>query len=243
MVIDRYKAIFCDLDGCLVSGDVVLPGARELAAAAARRLYIVSNNSTDTPRSLAARLGASGIAVAPERILLAGVAAVEHVARRWPGAAVALYGARALRRYAGSLGLRLDAEPTEVALLTRDPGFTYGSLADLLARLHGGARLVVSNLDATHPGPGGVPVPETGALLEAVRACRPDLAFEVVGKPEPWLFAAALARAAVAPGDALFVGDNPATDGEGARRAGLAFHHVRPGAGLLPLVQPWEGDL
>jgi putative hydrolase of the HAD superfamily len=41
-------------------------------------------------------------------------------------------------------------------------------------------------------------------------------------KPDPAIFLEALARLGVAPADALHVGDDPAADVEGARRAGLA---------------------
>jgi ribonucleotide monophosphatase NagD (HAD superfamily) len=56
MWLDRYRGLLCDLDGCLVAGGRLLPGARDLVAYARDRLVIVSNNSTDTPATLAAKL-------------------------------------------------------------------------------------------------------------------------------------------------------------------------------------------
>ena len=66
MWLDRYRALLCDLDGCLVAGDRLLPGARELAGLAGERLWILSNNSTDTPQSLSARLAGLGLDAAAE---------------------------------------------------------------------------------------------------------------------------------------------------------------------------------
>src|SRR5262249_34599614 len=79
MWIDDFRSFLCDLDGCLIAGDTVLAGARELLARAGERLWIVSNNSTETPATLAARLERLGLPVRPDRILLAGATAIEYL--------------------------------------------------------------------------------------------------------------------------------------------------------------------
>lgn len=238
MWLDRYRALLCDLDGCLVAGDRLLPGARELAGLAGERLWILSNNSTDTPQSLSARLAGLGLDAAAERIVLAGATAVEQMAADAPGARLSLYGSEAIRALAHAAGLLLDAGQPDVVLLTRDEGFGYGDLNRIVRQIEGGARLVVANADATHPGADGLPVAETGALLAAVLACRPDIPYSVVGKPSPVLYRAALARIGLDPGAILAIGDNPATDGEGARRMGLdcALIGAAPGAESRDLV-------
>jgi ribonucleotide monophosphatase NagD (HAD superfamily) len=72
MWLDHYRGLLCDLDGCLVAGGRPLPGARALVAYARDRLIVVSNNSTDTPTTLAAKLARLNLPIAPERIVLAG---------------------------------------------------------------------------------------------------------------------------------------------------------------------------
>jgi HAD superfamily hydrolase (TIGR01450 family) len=232
----HWRAIFCDLDGCLISGDRILPGARQLVAAAGPRLWIVSNNSTDTEVTLAERLAEAGLDVPAERIVLAGTAAVDWVAAERPAARVALHVGAPVRARARALGLRADAETPEVIVLGRDTAFDYAALMRIAAQLAAGAELVVTNSDGAHPGPDARPVPETGALLAAVLAVTPGQAYRLIGKPGPVLFERALARANVAAGDALMIGDNPATDGEGARRAGIAFAPVPANAGVVSLL-------
>ena len=235
MDLDRYEAILCDLDGCLISGNTVLPGAAELIALAGKRLYVVSNNSTDTPETLGRKLAGLGLEVPAGRIVLAGVAAVDFIAETWPGGRLALYGTAAIRGHAEARGLVIDQGAPDAVLLTRDLDFSYAKLAGMLRQLEDGAALVVSNGDLTHPGPDGVPVPETGALLAAVEACRPDLAYRSIGKPAGTLFLAALERAGAAAEEAVFIGDNPETDGRGARAVGLPFLLI-DAAGLLSLL-------
>jgi HAD superfamily hydrolase (TIGR01450 family) len=232
----RWRAIFCDLDGCLVSGDATLPGARQLVAAAGPRLWIVSNNSTDTEVTLAERLADAGLDVPAERIVLAGTAAVDWVAADRPRARVALHVGAPVRTRGQALGLRLDEETPEVIVLGRDTAFDYAALMRIAAQLTAGAELVVTNADGAHPGPDGCPVPETGALLAAVLAVLPGQAYRLIGKPGSVLFERALAWANVAAGDVLMIGDNPTTDGEGARRAGIAFAPVPANAGVVTVL-------
>lgn len=234
--LSAWSAVFCDLDGCLIAGDRVLDGARDLVATVGDRLWIVSNNSSDTEASLAARLAALDLPVQPDRLVLAGVETLHAAAAACAGRPVAVHAAPPLKAMAEALGLRAGAGAPAVAILARDPGFGLDSLAALARTVRGGGTLIVSNLDASHPGADGVPVPETGACLAALRAMLPDLAFRAVGKPDPHLFEVALARAGVPRESVLFIGDNPDTDGAGAAAAGIACRLVPPGAGVAALI-------
>lgn len=229
MLLANYRAVLCDLDGCLVSGETVLPGAGDFVTAAGARLIVLLNNSTDTAESLSRRLLRGGLDVAPERIVLAGVAALDLVAARAPGARIWICGSGETVEYAEKLDLVADDRTPEFVVLTRDTGFTYAKLRQALGYLTRGARLIAANADATHPGVDGVPVPETGALLAAILTCLPGLEHEVIGKPHPGLFYTALDRLGVAAAEAVLVGDNPATDGAGARAAGIEFIQIGTG--------------
>src|SRR5262249_28458014 len=221
MWLDDFRSFLCDLDGCLIAGDTVLAGARELLARAGERLWIVSNNSTDTPATLTARLERLGLPMRLDRIVLAGATAIEYLATRNPGARTAVYGSDAICDYARSLGLLADENAPEFVLLTRDPAFSYKKLNRIIRQIEDGAQLIVANLDATHPGPDGHAVAETGALLEAVRTCLPDLRYRPIGKPSKLIYQAVLQHVSTDPSALLAIGDNAKPDGEGARRLGI----------------------
>ncbi|MBB6262445.1 ribonucleotide monophosphatase NagD (HAD superfamily) [Paenochrobactrum gallinarii] len=120
-------AIFSDLDGCLISSDTVLPGVTQLVSEAGDRLWIVSNNSTDTSRSLAARLKGLGLAIAHEHILLADEVTIRKIAKQIPGIRITLYASELLTELAVELGLKPcrgeKSDIPQLALLTRDPAF------------------------------------------------------------------------------------------------------------------------
>ncbi|MGY9048738.1 hypothetical protein P775_14085 [Puniceibacterium antarcticum] len=230
MQLDAYDAFLCDLDGCLISGSTVLPGAQALLDYAGERLIILSNNSTDTPHTLSARLKQLGLKAPPQRIVLAGTTALDHLGQT-AELRIRLYGSGALRAYAKDLGLLLDdVTPTHI-LLTRDESFGYGELREIVRSLSQGAQLYVANTDESHPGADHVPVPETGSLLAAILSILPDLTYTVIGKPEAALYHAALARLGVGVRRVLTIGDNPKTDAAGAARLGLDCALIGPNHG------------
>lgn len=222
--------LLLDLDGTLIRQDEVMAGAAALVERFAGRLCIVSNNSTDTAHSLSARLHRMGLAVAPEHIVLAGEAAVRLVHQRFPGARVMLVGSLALRHLALEQGCLLDDAHADVVLLALDMHFSYERLRAVVQALRRGARLVVANGDLYHPGPDDTVVPETGALLAAVRAASGVDPLFIVGKPEAILLNHGLRRLGARADDTLMIGDNPNTDGAGASRLGMACVLLGTGA-------------
>lgn len=237
-IVARAALVLVDLDGCLAFGGVPHPDAARFLSAIDGRYVVLSNNSSTTPDALARELSEHGLAVDPRRILLAGAAMIEMLAEEDKAKFIQLIASDEIVAYARIKGLRLIEAGGDIVALARDTGLTYAKLARAVAALAAGAQLVVSNPDLTHPGMGRIPVPETGALLAALRACLPDIDPRIVGKPAPILFRRALARFGVDAAQAVMIGDNPATDGEGARGMGMKALLVGPGHALAGI-----GDL
>ncbi len=74
-------------------------------------------------------------------------------------------------------------------------------------------------------------MPETGAILSAIKRIVPEVNVTVIGKPESVLFEEALGRSACSPHDAIMIGDNPLTDLAGAARIGIPTYLVGTGQG------------
>ncbi len=218
--------VLCDLDGCLISGRHVHEGARAFVDACGDRLWIVSNNSSDTAGTLAARLDELGIIVDAGRILLAGEESVRRLADDPQAKAALVYADAPLRSLATSLGIANDAGVPEVLLLGRDSRFSLELAEEIASHIVDGAVLWATNLDLTHPTAHGRPVPETGALVAAIEACTGPLSVKSIGKPSSDLIEIALERSGADRGRALFVGDNDATDGVAARAAGIDFLRI-----------------
>jgi HAD superfamily hydrolase (TIGR01450 family) len=215
------KAVLSDLDGCLAASNIALPGAAEIARELGERLIVVSNNSSHDPLGLSQELALNGLEIPPHRIVLAGLLAVETIARDRPRCRVLILGSAVLRARARMLGLDAARRDADVVLVARDTAFDYTKLETAVQELARGADLYAANPDLSHPGRSGRIVPETGALLAAIRACVPDVPCRTIGKPEPAIYREALARAGCDAADAIMLGDNPDTDIAGARELGM----------------------
>jgi len=220
------RAYLVDLDGTLISGGAPLPFAADLLQSLGDRFALLSNDAEHTAGQLSRSLRAMNLEIPPERIVLAGVTAVDVVARESPGARVMLLASRVLRAHARKLGLELTEANAEVVILGRDRQFSYARLAAAANAVRKGAQLVVANPDLTHPGPNDTVVPETGALLSSLLACSGRVAHRIIGKPELPMFRQALQILGATTNEAVMIGDNPDTDGRGALAAGMTFIHV-----------------
>lgn len=216
------RGAILDLDGTLIREGDVMPGAAGLLDHFAGRFVIASNNSTDTGESLSGRLAHLGLSVPPHRLVLAGQETLRLIAARHPRARIFLMASEVLTDHARALGLHPSSEDGDIVVLCRDTRFDYTKLrgaGDLLRR---GAPFFVANPDLTHPGADGTQVPETGALLAAITACAGPVRSTIIGKPQSHLYTVALARLALAPYEAVMIGDNPETDAAGAKALGMS---------------------
>ncbi len=228
------RGCLVDLDGTLVRGGEALPGASAFLDAMEGRFVVVSNDAEHTPLELSRGLKRMGIRVGQGRILLAGTTALDDIAQARPRARILMLAGRSLMAYARDQGLLPVSTRPDIVFLGRDRQFSYDRLMAAANAVRDGAELVVANPDLVHPGPDGAVVPETGALLAALLACTGPVPHRIVGKPEPGLFEAGLRLLGLPRRAVLMVGDNPATDGDGARRFGLRYFELRNG--LFPAL-------
>lgn len=177
-------------------------------------------------RSLRRHLGIGVSAAAAERAFLAEMDYyVDHCHEGSDPAALAALRARCAAIVLAELGI--DADPVQAAVLLRD-SIAFRAFADvspLLAGLDraGVAAAVVSNWDCSLPEALAGAGIEIGLVL--------DSASSGSSKPDPGIFRRAVEMLGVAPGRALHIGDTEATDGVGARAAGVDVRILDRGAG------------
>jgi HAD superfamily hydrolase (TIGR01450 family) len=222
-------AVILDLDGTLMREEEPMDGAAEMLRAYHDRYVIVSNNSTHTAVQLARRLRRAGLAVEPDRLVLAGELTIRYLRSRHPRARVLLCASAGLKRYAAQSGCQLVEEDADIVALALDKRFSYAQLERITQALARGAQFVVSNADANHPGPGARLVPQTGALMQAVMVASGCSPAHVVGKPGLAMFEEGLRRLGRPREEVVVIGDNPGTDALGAVRAGLRYLLVGDG--------------
>lgn len=223
-----------DWDGCCAIDNQLVPSAALFLKAMQTKAVIVSNNSSNGVEDFQRILLKAGIEMHREQIILAGVETLGRAMEIGSASTWVLANPR-MRLLARRLGLSIECEAPDVIALLRDTRFTYQRLEKAINALAGGARLIVSNPDMTHPGCDGRLRPETGALLAAIRACVPlaDTQIEIIGKPGADLFLKGCKVLGQPPASLIMIGDNRATDIAGAEALGLGAHLVAPSPELF----------
>ena len=234
----RVRLVIFDLDGVVYRGAEAIPGAAELVDWLHGRgvaVRFATNNSMVAREGYVERLGAMGIRTTVEEIVTSSSATVEHLHRHAPDVRVVMaIGAEGLREELGAAGFETTmagdvsaavpggalAETYDALIVGLDPAFDYARLAAGMSAVAAGARLIATNADARYPTPAGF-LPGAGSIVAAL-ATATGVTPEVVGKPEPAMFRAIIEASGIPAAEAVMVGDNPASDIVGARRAGCA---------------------
>ena len=219
---ERYDCFLFDLDGVVYRGDRPVPQAPEAITAlrtAGRRLVFMTNNSSLTPEQVADKLVRVGIPASPSEVETSAEVTAQLLAGRGGGTAFVI-GEDGIRTALSRAGITIeDGDPERVdnVVVGWDRAVDYAKLRTASVLVQRGAGLVATNADLTYPAAGGLLWPGAGAILGVVTATT-GVSAEVVGKPNPPLFEAALRRAGG--GRPLVVGDRIETDVAGASALG-----------------------
>jgi 4-nitrophenyl phosphatase len=234
----RVRLVIFDLDGVVYRGSEPIAGAAELVRWLHERgvaVRFATNNSMVAREGYVTRLAAMGIETSIDEIVTSSSATVEHLHRHAPDVRrVLAIGAEGMREELGAAGFDVemagDVAATsaggplprayDAVVVGLDPNFDYARLSSAMAALAAGARFIATNADARYPTPAGF-VPGAGSIVAALAAAS-GATPEVIGKPEPAMFRAILEASGIDAGEAVVIGDNPASDVIGARRAGCA---------------------
>lgn len=231
------EGVIIDLSGVLYVDDQVVPGAIE-ALAALRRLALPLRFVTNTSRRSRARmlqdLTSLGLGIDDGELFTAVRAAQAIIHNRQLNPYLLVHP-----------DLEADFPASETAahdaVLVADAGetLTYLRLNRAFRLVMGGAPLIAVNRNRYFRHGDSLSL-DTGAFVTALEYASGTRA-ELVGKPAPALFTAALDSLGVAPESAVMIGDDVESDVNGARRLSLEALLVRTGkyqAGDEALMSP-----
>jgi len=227
-----FGAVLIDIDGVLTVSWKPLEGAvaalRRLRAARLP-LALVTNTTSRTRASIAAALAGAGFAVTAADILTAPVIAAAHLSEHYPGARCLLLNSGDISEDLAGVALAGAGDPdVEVVLVGgAGPEFSYQALNAAFGHLQRGARLVAMHRGLYWRTDEGLQL-DSGAFVTGLEQAAGTTA-EVVGKPAPAFFAAALAHLDAVAAGTLMVGDDIENDVLAAQRQGLTGVLVKTG--------------
>jgi NagD protein len=211
-----------DMDGVLVRGSNLIPGADEFVArlrAAGKPFLILTNNSLYTQRDLQARLATIGLHVAPEELFTSALATAQFLNTQHPGGSAYVLGEAGLTTALHDIGYVLTEVQPDYVVLGETYTYSFQRLTLAIRLVMGGARFIATNPDPVGPGEGGM-VPATGsvaALIAEATGVKPYY----VGKPNPLMMRAALRQLNGHSESSVMIGDRMDTDIVAGTEAGM----------------------
>jgi NagD protein len=213
MATEPPKSYLIDMDGVLVSGRTLIPGADrfiEQLKARAVEYLVLTNNSIYTPRDLAHRLQAVGLDIPVERIFTSAMATARFLQSQKPNGTAFVIGESGLTEAIHSVGYIITDHDPDYVVLGETYSYNLALITKAIRLVADGARFIATNPDPAGPSEGGL-VPACGAMAALIETASGISPF-FVGKPNPWMMRSALNYLDVHSENTVMIGDRMDTD-------------------------------
>ncbi len=209
----NVKNFFTDMDGVLIKGTQIIPGADRFIARLqeqGREYLLLTNNSLRTPRDLAHRLQTIGLEIPTERLFTSAMATASFLQNQRPEGTAFVIGESGLTQAIHEIGYVItDMDPDYVVLGETD-FYNYEMITKAIRLIDAGARFIATNPDVIGPTEAGI-VPGCGAMAALIERATGRTPF-FVGKPNPLMMRSALNYLDVHSEDTVMIGDRMDTD-------------------------------
>ncbi|HEY9595621.1 MAG TPA: HAD-IIA family hydrolase, partial [Spirochaetia bacterium] len=207
------KSYLIDMDGVLVRGREIVPGADAFISRLHDRgleFLILTNNPQYTQKALSDRLRGIGLDVEPRRIFTSAMATAAFLKTQKGSRKVYVVGESGLTEPLREAGLVItDTEPSYV-VLGETASYDIAKITTAIRLIARGARFVATNPDPSGPGDGGIE-PACGAMAALIEKATGVAPF-FIGKPNPLMMRTALNYLGVHSEHTVMIGDRMSTD-------------------------------
>jgi NagD protein len=207
------KSYLIDMDGVLVSGRTIIPGADqfiERLKAGGAEYLILTNNPLYTPGDLAHRLRTIGLDVPAARIFTSAIATARFLQSQRPDGTAFVIGESGLTEAIHGVGYVITDHDPDYVVLGETHTYNVERITRAIRLVAAGARFIATNPDPSGPSEGGL-VPACGAMAALIETASGVSPF-FVGKPNPLMMRTALNYLDVHSEDTVMVGDRMETD-------------------------------
>jgi len=207
------KSYLIDMDGVLVSGRTIIPGADRFIERLKTRgaeYLVLTNNPLYTPGDLVHRLQTIDLDIPAERIFTSAMATARFLHSQKPGGTAFVIGESGLTEAIHSIGYVITDHDPDYVVLGETHAYNLELITKAIRLIADGARFIGTNPDPSGPSEGGL-APACGAMAALVETASGATPF-FVGKPNPLMMRTALNYLDVHSEDTVMVGDRMDTD-------------------------------
>jgi NagD protein len=207
------KNYLTDMDGVLVSGSKIIPGADDFVERLKEQeveFLVLTNNPLYTPKDLAHRLQTIGLNVPAERIFTSAMATARFLQAQKPEGTAFVIGESGLTEAIHEAGYVITELDPDYVVLGETHSYNLGRITEAIRLIVDGARFIATNPDPSGPTEDGI-VPACGAMAALIEAVSGKSPF-YIGKPNPLMMRTALNYLDVHSEDTVMIGDRMDTD-------------------------------
>ena len=207
------KSYLIDMDGVLVSGRVLIPGANEFIARLKARnaeFVVLTNNPLYTPGDLAHRLHTIGLDITESRIFTSAMATARFLHTQKPNGKAYVIGESGLTDAIHRIGYIITDYQPDYVVLGETFSYSFEAITKAIRLILKGARFIATNPDPVGPTEQGV-VPACGAMA-ALMETAANTSPLFIGKPNALMMRMALNYLGVHSENSIMVGDRMDTD-------------------------------
>lgn len=210
------------MDGVLISGDTLIPGASQFVErlnASQGKYLVLTNNPIYTPKDLAHNLQKMGLDIQPELIFTSAMATAQFLQKQRPNGTAYVIGESGLTSSMHEAGYIITEHDPDYVVLGESSAFSLENLTKGIRLIIDGARFVATNPDPSGPTAMGI-VPACGAVAAMIEKATGVSPF-FIGKPNPLMVRTALNYLGVHSEETIIVGDRMDTDIIGGVQNGM----------------------
>ncbi len=207
------KNFLIDMDGVLLSGNTIIPGADKFInrlRGEGVEYLVLTNNPIYTPRDLSHRLNNIGLEIPPERIFTSALATARFLQVQRPDGVAYVIGESGLTEAIHNVGYVISDMDPDYVVLGETHTYNFGMITKAVRLIASGARFIATNPDAASPSEKGI-VPACGAMAALIEKATGNDPF-FVGKPNPLMMRTALNFLGVHSENTVMIGDRMDTD-------------------------------
>jgi len=206
--ISPRKSYILDMDGVLISGRTVIPGAKEFIQKLKTqgiKFLVLTNNSMYTPGDLSHRLRMLGLDIPPEIIFTSALATARFLQSQRPHGTAFVIGESGLTTAIHDVGYVITDVKPDYVVLGETQYYNMEMITKAMRLVAEGIAFIATNPDPTGPSEAGI-TPACGAMAALIEKATGVSPF-FVGKPNPLMIRMALNYLDVHSENTITVGD------------------------------------
>jgi NagD protein len=235
---EEKKNYLIDMDGVLVHGKKIVPGADTFIESLKKndiKFLVLTNNSIYTQVDLAHRLQNTGIDIDADHIFTSALATAYFMKAQMDIGSAFVIGESGLNVAIHNLGYIMTDENPDFVVLGETFDYNFRQVTKAVRLIMDGASFIATNPDPTGPSENGV-TPACGAMAALIEKASGRSPF-FCGKPSPFMMRSALNYLGVHSENTMMVGDRMDTDIIAGIQSGMETTLVLSGVTSLKQIE------